>query len=141
MVYNPRTTSLKELEEERNLWIKSRKKFGWDFKQSLKDLIPELENTVREKIIPNYWIEYTSYWDVISKIKIKDKVQMIEKLITITLFFNKNDERYWYITPLFTSEEKNQKTRKYEIWKFSINNRSDIAKAIVKKLEEIIEEF
>lgn len=141
MVYNPKSTNLKELEESRNLWIKSKLKFDWDFKQELKKLIKELEGVVSKEIFPNYWVEYTIYWDVVSKIKIKDKSLMIEKLITCTLFFNKNDIRYWYVTPLFTSEEKNQKTRKYELSRFSIADRKDIIKAIVGKLEEIIEEF
>jgi hypothetical protein len=42
---------------------------------------------------------------------------------------------------LFTSDEKNQKTKKYELARFSINDRDIIIKAIVLKLVDIIEEF
>jgi len=141
MVYNPRTTSLKEIEEERNLWIKSKKKFGWDFKQLLKDLVSALETGITDKIIKNYWVEYTSYWDQIIKVKIKDKDLMIEKLITCTLFYNKNDIRYGNITPIFVSEEKWQKAKKYELKSFSIMDKEDIVEKVVKKLEEIVDEF
>lgn len=141
MVYNPRTTSLKELEEERNLWIKSKRKFDWDFKQLLKDFVSNIEISITEKIIKNYWVEYTSYWDQIIKVKVKDKNLMIEKLITCTLFYNKNDIRYWYITPLFVSEEKWQKAKKYELSRFSITDNDIIVNSIINKLEEVIEEF
>jgi len=141
MVYNPRTTSLKELEEERNLWIKSKKKFGWDFKQLLKDLVSALEIGIAEKIIKNYWVEYTSYWDQIIKVKIKDKDLMIEKLVTCTLFHNSNDERYWNITPIFVSTEKWQKAKKYELKSFSIMDKEVVVERVIKKLIGIIEEF
>ena len=141
MIYNPKATSLKELEENRNLWIKSRKKFGWDFKQLLKDLVSELEIGIAEQIIKNYWIEYTSYWDQIIKVKINDKNLMIEKLITCTLVYNSNDVRYWNITPIFVSAEKWQKAKKHELKSFAIMDKDVIVKAVVRKLLEVIEEF
>ena len=141
MIYNPQTKSLKELEDSRNLWIKSRMKFGWDFKELLKELISALEVGVAEKIIKNYGVEYTSYWDQIIKIKIKDKNLMIEKLIICTLVYNNNDKRYWNITPIFVSEEKWQKPKKHQLKSFSIMDTKIVVDAIVEKLEEIIEEF
>lgn len=141
MVYNPKSTTIKEVEEERNLWIKSKRKYQWSFKISLKELVSALEISIKEDIISNYWVEYTSYWDQIIKIKIKDKNLMVEKLITITLFYSKNDEIYWHIVPLFLSAEKGQKAKKYEVRKFIISETEDICKAIVIKLVKIIEEF
>ena len=141
MIYNPKASSLKELEDNRNLWIRSKKKFGWDFKQLLKDLVSALEIGVAENIVKNYWVEYTSYWDQIIKIKIKDKDLMVEKLIVCTLVYNNNDIRYWKITPIFVSEEKWQKPKKHQLKSFSIEDIDVVVNAIVEKLEEIIEEF
>lgn len=141
MIYNPQTKNLKELEDSRNLWIKSKIKFQWDFKESLEKLVWKLENSIRKNIISNYWIEYTSYWNQIIKIKIKDKVLIIDKLISCTLFYNKNDKIYWYVTPIFTSSEKWQKPKKYELSKFSLSDDNIIVKGIVNKIIDIIEEF
>ena len=133
--------ALEELKEYNNLWIKSKIKFQWDFKETLEKLVWKLKTNIAKEIIPNYGVEYTAYWTQIIKVKIKDKNLMVEKLITCTLFFSKNDEIYWYVTPLFTSVEKWQKTRKHELDKFSISKNEEIVKAVVGKLVEIIEEF
>ena len=141
MIYNPKSINLKELEDARNLWIKSKIKFQWDFKKSLNELVSKLEIKISEKIIKNYWVEYTSYWDQIIKVKVNDKNQMIEKLITCTLFYNKNDKTYGYITPLFTSAEKSQKTKKYELTRFSLSDIDLIVDKVIGKIVEIVEEF
>lgn len=142
MIYNPKAATLRELEDNRNLWIQSRMKFTWDFKQLLKDLVSALEISIAETIIKNYWVEYTSYWDQIIKIKIKDKNLMVEKLIVCTLFYNNsNDIRYWNITPIFVAEEKWQKPKKHQLKSFSIIDTEVVVGAVIKKLGEIIEEF
>ncbi len=132
---------LKELEEYRNLWIRSQIKFQWDFKKSLAELVLEIEYSVSKEIIPNYWVEYTSYWDQIIKIKIKDETLMVEKLITCTLFYSKNDKIYWYITLLFASAEKWQKTKRYELKKIPLVDNKKIVKTFITKLIDVIEEF
>ena len=132
---------LKELEEYRNLWIQSKIKFHWNFHKILEELVWELEVSISKEIIPNYWIVYTSYWTQIIKIKMKDKNLMTEKLISCNLFHSKNDKTYWYVTPIFASAEKSQKTKRHELPKFSLSNKGDIVKAITAKLLDIIEEF
>ena len=133
--------TLANMKDYHDLWIRSKIKFQWDFNNSLAELVWELEITIAKEIISNYWVEYTQYWDQIFKIKIKDKPLLIEKLITCTLFYSKNDYTYWYVTPLFTSAEKWQKTKKHELDKFSISEKEKIVKVVVGKLKEIIEEF
>lgn len=116
-------------------------KFGWDFDKLLDDLVSELEVAVSEKIVSKYKVEYTSYGTQIIKIKVKNKKIMLDKLIVCTLFYSKNDNRYWYVTPLFTSAEKSQKTKKYELSKMNISDTKDIVNAIILKIEDIIEEI
>ena len=132
---------IEELNEYNNLWIRSKIKFQWDFNDSLANLISELEVAISKQIISNYKVEYSEYWKQDLKIKVKDKNIMLEKLITCNLFHSKNDEIYWYITPKFSSSEKWQKTKKYELEKFELNNNESIIKWIIIKLIEIIEEF
>ena len=129
------------LDDYSNLWIRSRMKFSWDFHKLLKELVSELEDNIRKQIVPNYWVKYTQYGDYFIKVKVKDENLMSEKLIVCTLDYSKNDERYWYVIPKFTSAEISQKTKKYELEKFTITDNENIVKAIISKLKEIIEEF
>lgn len=130
-----------ELNEYNNLWIRSKIRFQWDFNQTLENILLKLEKNISKQIIKNYKVKYSSYQNQSFSIKIKDKDLMIDKLITCNLFYSKNDEIYWYIIPKFSSSEKWQKTRKYELEKFEISDNELIIKSIIEKLIEIIKEF
>ena len=121
--------------------IKSKMKFNWDFYKLLEEIIESIEKKVIEKVEPNYWVSFTQYWDQIIKVKIKDDNLMVEKLITCNIDYSKNDERYGYVIPKFSSEEKWQKPRKYKLEKFTITDKEKIVDAFINKLIQIIEEF
>lgn len=124
-----------------NLWIKSKVRFQWNFKKTLTELITKIEESITKEIMPNYSVEYTQYWEKFVKLKIVDKDLMIDKLINCNMFYSKNDEIYWYVIPKFSSSEKSQKTKKYELEKFWIKDTENIVKSIIEKLKEIIDEF
>ena len=120
---------------------KSKVKFQWDFHKELEKLLKKVEEAVTNQIIPNYWVIYTEYGTHWTKLKIKDDDLMVEKLIVCNFTFHKNDEKFWYVEPEFIVTEKSQKTKMYNIWKFSIRKTDDIIKAFVLKLIDCIEEF
>jgi len=121
--------------------IRSKKMYDWNFHTTLEEIVLELEEAISKEIISKYWVQYTQYWDQIIKIKVKDDNLMIDKLIACNLDYSKNDERYGYIIPKFSSEEKWQKPRKHKLDKFVISEKKVIVSAIVEKLKEIIEEY
>lgn len=124
-----------------NLWIRSKVRFQWNFQETLDEIISAVEHSISKDIMPNYEVEYTQFWDQFIKLKVKDDNLMIDRLIVCNINYSKNDEIYWYIVPKFTSAEKSQKTKKYELPKFVITDNEQIIKAITEKLKEIIEEF
>lgn len=121
--------------------IKSKIRFQWDFHKELKILMKNAEDIITKKIIPNYWVEYTEYGNESIKVKIKDKKMLSEKLIVCNFIYSKNDEKFWYIIPQFRVSEKSQKTKVYDLQKFTITKNDDIIKAFIEKLIDIIEEF
>ena len=123
------------------MWIRSKVRFQWNFHTELKKIMEMTENIIKKQIIPNYWVEYTEYGNTIIKIKINDKNLLAEKLIVCNYDYSKNDEKFWYVIPKFKVSEKSQKTRKYELEKFTISDNEKIIKAFIKSLVEIIEEF
>ncbi len=132
---------LKQIWELEYKSIKSKVKLKWDFNNELITLIKKIEEIIIKKIIPNYWVEYTEYGNNIIKVKIKDKNLNSEKLIVCNFIYKKNDEKFWYIKPQFKVSEKSQKTKIYDLEKFSIKKQDDIIKAFIEKLIDIIEEF
>lgn len=131
---------IKDIEIEKNK-IRSKSMFNDDFFGQIKTLIEEMENKIQEKIIPNYNVEYTSYWNNDAKIKINDKDQSIFKLIHIKLTYKKNDVKFWYTHPEILSDEKWQKTITYKLWKFKIDEHKIIIDSLIEKTIEVIEEF
>lgn len=129
---------MKELE---NKSIKSKVKLKWNFNQELKTLMEKLEDNIKKKITPNYWVEYTEYGKNIIKVKIKDIKLMSEKLIVCNFNYKKNDEKFWYIEPQFKVSARSQKTKIYDLQKFTITKNDEIIKAFIEKLIDIIEEF
>lgn len=132
---------LKQIWELENKSIKSKVKLQWDFYDELTKLIKKIEDIITKKIIPNYWVEYTEYGYNIIKVKINDTNLNSEKLIVCNFIYKKNDEKFWYIKPQFKISEKSQKTKIYDLEKFSIIKQDDIIKAFIEKLIDIIEEF
>ena len=68
------------------------------------------------------------------KIKINDKAEFLEKLITCNFAYNKTDERYWYVDPQFLVDEISKKTKVHGMWKISILNketRSDLTRLLL----------
>jgi len=129
------------LREWEDLSIKSKVKFQWDWAKELEKIISEVEKIVEKKIIPNYQVGYTGYGDYIVKIKINDRKLLIDKLITCSFNYKKLDVKFWYINPEFIVTEKWQKTKKYNLWKFTISDTTKILDVFITKLLEIIEEF
>ncbi len=134
-------TYVKTYEEIHELSIKSKKKYSWNFEQELQKIIESSEEVIRSEIIPKYSVEYTEFWNYTVKIKINDKTKMINKLIVCNFNYKINDVKFWYINPEFLSTEKWQKTRKYPLWKFSIDDTDKIMQDFIIKLVDIIEEF
>jgi hypothetical protein len=115
--------------------------FDDDFFGQLDEIISWLEKKVTEKIIPNYCIEYTAYWNYEAKIKINDTEKFLNKLITVRLLYKKNDIKFWYINPEILSDEKWQKTITYKLWKFKIDEHKIILDLIIKKMIDVIDEY
>lgn len=132
---------VKTYEEIHNLSIKSKQKYSGNFDQELQKIIEKSEEVIRSEIIPKYSVEYTEFWNYTVKIKINDKTKMINKLIVCNFNYKPNDVKFWYINPGFLSTEKWQKTRKYPLWKYNIDNTDKIIKDFIIKLVDIIEEF
>lgn len=127
--------------EINRLNIKSKVMFQWNFVEEVEKLINESEVLIREKIIKNYWVEYTEFWNHSFKIKIKDKNLMVEKLIACNFTYKKNDEKYGYIDPQFIVTQKWSKTKIYDAGKFKIWDKKIILDKIISQTIEIIEEF
>lgn len=132
---------LEQMRGAEEIWIRSKVRFQWNFQKELGKLIELSEEMITKQIIPNYWVEYTEYGVSIIKVKIKDEKLLSEKLIVCTFDYSKNDEKFWYIIPKFKVSEKSQKTKKYDLSKFTITDNDQIIKAFIKKLVDIIEEF
>lgn len=132
---------LKQIQELKKQPNKSKVQFQWNFHKELEQIIDRVEEEIQKKIIPNYGVVYTEYGAQNMKIKIKDSNLMIEKLISCNFFYKKNDEKFGYITPLFSSAELWQKTRNYSLEKFVISEHDKIIASFMEKLVEVIEEF
>jgi len=131
---------IKELEIENNK-IRSKSMFNDDFFGQIESLVEQMQDIIQKKKIPNYTVEYTSYWNNDAKIKINDENLSIFKLIHIKLTYKKNDIKFWYIHPEILSDEKWQKTKTYKLWKFKIDEHKQILDSIFEKLIEVIEEY
>ena len=131
---------MREMEIDR-LNIKSRVQYQGNFRDDLEKLVESFEPIVAEKIIKNYWVEYTEYSNHSMRVKIKDKVLMIEKLISCNFMYKPNDEKFGYVTPEFVVTEKGQKTKNYVTKKHKLENSKAILDDVMESLLEIIEEF
>jgi|ASRM01.1.fsa_nt_gi hypothetical protein len=138
-----RVTLGKQIEEMKvnSKNIKSKVQFQGNFHEELEEIIEIIQNEIQKKIIPNYGVVYTEYGSQNMKIKIKDSNLMIEKLISCNFFYKKNDEKYGYITPQFSSAELGQRTKTHVLEKYTISDHDIIVNAFMEKLVEIIEEF
>jgi len=127
--------------EINRLNIKSNVMFQWNFVEEVEKLVDASEVLIREKIIKNYGVEYTEFWNHSFKVKIKDKNIMVEKLIACNFTYKKNDEKFWYIDPQFVVTQKWAKTKIYDVWKFKIWDKKIILENIISQTIDIIEEF
>jgi hypothetical protein len=131
---------MREMEIDR-LNIKSRVQYQGNFRDDVEKLVESFEPLVAEKVIKNYWVEYTEYSNHSMRIKIKDKTLMIEKLISCNFTYKPNDEKFGYVTPEFIVTEKWQKTKNYIMKKHELWDTQDILDDVMESLLEIIEEF
>jgi len=131
---------IKDLEFEKNK-IRSKSMFDDDFFGQIDELMEQIGDIFRNKIITEYKTEYTSLWNYEAKIKINDDDKSIFKLINIKLTYKKNDIKFWYIHPQIISDEKWKKTVTHKLWKFKIDEHKKIIKNIFEKLVEVIEEY
>ena len=131
---------MREMEIDR-LNIKSRVQYQGNFRDDVEKLVESFEPLVAEKVIKNYWVEYTEYSNHSMWIKIKDKTLMIEKLISCNFTYKPNDEKFGYVTPEFIVTEKWQKTKNYIMKKHELWDTQDILDDVMESLLEIIEEF
>jgi len=131
---------MREMEIDR-LNIKSRVQYQGNFREDVEKLVESFEPLVAEKVIKNYWVEYTEYGNNSMRVKIKDKNLMIEKLITCNFTYKPNDEKFGYVIPQFVVVEKWQKTKNYEMKKHELWNQKAIFADVMESLLEIIEEF
>ena len=115
--------------------------FNGNFDAEMKSLINKIEKAIVKDISTKFGLEYLNFWNTSIKIKINDKVELIEKLITCNFAYNNVDARYWYIDPQFLSDEISKKTKIYNLGKFSILDHEKIVKAFIKMLTQIIEEY
>ncbi|MDD2907553.1 MAG: hypothetical protein PHH98_02830 [Candidatus Gracilibacteria bacterium] len=132
---------VKKLRESQVKPIKSKVMFNGDFLGEMEKLIEKIEIAVEKEIAPNYGLEYLNFGNTSIKIKINDKTQLIEKLITCNFAYNNVDERYGYIDPQFLSAEMSKKTKVHNLGKFPITEHEKIVKAFIKMLVNIIEEY
>ncbi len=132
---------VKKLRESQKQPIKSKVMFNGDFDAEMKSLINKIEKAIVKDISTKFGLEYLNFWNTSIKIKINDKVELIEKLITCNFAYNNVDARYWYIDPQFLSDEISKKTKIYNLGKFSILDHEKIVKAFIKMLTQIIEEY
>ena len=131
---------MREMEIDR-LNIKSRVQYQGNFRDDVEKLVESFEPLVAEKVIKNYWVEYTEYSNHSMRIKIKDKTLMIEKLISCNFTYKPNDEKFGYVTPEFVVTQKGQKTKNYIMKKHELWDTQDILDDVMESLLEIIEEF
>ena len=115
--------------------------FQWDFESNVQELVEKAEQAIEKEILPKYKIEYLNVWNASIKIKINDKTQFIEKLITCNFAYNNQDVKYGYIDPEFFCSEISKKTKAYSLWRFLITDHDKIIKAFIKMLLNIIEEY
>lgn len=133
--------TIEQLREYQKVPNKSKVKFSWDFHWEIDILMDLVEKAIEKKIIPNFKIEYVNYWKNSLKIKINDKSESLEKLITCNFAYNKTDERYWYVDPQFLVDEISKKTKVHGMWKISILNKENIIEKFLKTLISSIEEY
>lgn len=133
--------TIEQLREYQKVPNKSKVKFSWDFHWEIDILMDLVEKAIEKEIIPNFKIEYINYWKNSLKIKINDKAEFLEKLITCNFAYNKTDERYWYVDPQFLVDEISKKTKVHGMWKISILNKENIIEKFIKTLISSIEEY
>ncbi len=121
--------------------VRSRVMFNGDFDAEMEALIWKVELAIEKEIVPKYGIEYLNFWNTSIKIKINDKVELIEKLITCNFAYNNIDAKFGYIDPQFLISEISKKIKVYNLWKFSITQHDKIAKSFIKMLINIIQEY
>jgi len=131
---------IKQLEIESNK-IRSKSMFTDNYNDEMEILVEKAKEIVDEFVIPEYNIEYTSYWNYDFKVKINDDSKLIYKLIHCTFAYKKNDVKFWYINLEISISEKSQKTITHKIWKFPILEQDSIIKVLKEKLISAIEEY
>jgi len=132
---------VKKLRESQIQPIKSRVMFNGNFDNEMETLLKKTEKAVIKEVSVKFWLEYLNFWNSSIKIKINDKIEHIEKLITCNFAYNNVDARYGYIDPQFLCDEISKKTKIYGLWKFLITEHDKIINAFIKKLIFIIEEY
>lgn len=129
---------IKKLEKKS---IKSKSMFTDDYDYEMDTLVEKAEEIIKELVIPNYNVEYTTYWSNDLKVKISDDEKLIHKLMYARFAYNKSDVKFWYINLEISYSQKSQKTVSYKLWRFSILNHDDIMKVFREKFLESIEEY
>lgn len=132
---------VKKLRETQKQPIKSKVMYNWDFVSEVKDLVETLWDVIEKDILPVYKLDYINFANASLKIKVNDKEQMIEKMITFNLAYNRMDEKFGYIDPQFICDEISKKTKVYSLGRFFIKDKDKIIKAFLKMLTQIIEEY
>lgn len=132
---------VKKLRETQIQPVRSRVMFNGDFNGEMESLIWKVEIAIEKEIVPKFGIEYLNFWNTSIKIKVNDKTELIEKLITCNFAYNNVDAKFGYIDPQFLSSEISKKTKVYDLWKFAITEHDKIIKAFIKMLINIIEEY
>jgi hypothetical protein len=121
--------------------IKSKVMFNWKYYKELEDLMEKIEGLVEKEIVPNYPIEYISYWNSNIKVKVDDRENDIERLINCALEYTKNDERYWYINLKFLVTEFSQNKKVFDSGKFFIRDKDKILAKFLNDLKPKITEI
>ena len=132
---------VKKLRETQKQPIKSKVMYNWDFVSEVKELVEILWDVIEKDILPVYKLDYINFANASLKIKVNDKEQMIEKMITFNLAYNRMDEKFGYIDPQFICDEISKKTKVYSLGRFFIKDKEKIIKAFLKMLIQIIEEY
>jgi len=131
---------IREYEKEKNA-IRSKSMFTDDYDYEMKVLVEKAKEIVDKFIIPEYDVEYTSYWRSSLKIRISDDNKSIHKLIECKFLYKKNDVKFWYINLEILYSQKSRKTITKKMWRFPILEQDSIIKVFAKTLLEVIEEY
>lgn len=132
---------VKKLRESQKQPIKSKVMYKWDFVDEVKDLVETLWEVIEKEILPKYKLDYINFANASLKIKVNDKDQMIEKMITFNLAYNIMDKKFGYIDPQFICDEISKKTKVYSLGRFFIKDKEKIINNFLKMLVWIIEEY